>query len=81
MIGCDGRPTLSCCRCDDRSAPFFGAAGESGARKVVFVLPFISMVTEKVKHLQRVVAPYNRGRPRRQRIKVRDEENVGNTAV
>lgn len=33
------------------------------------VLPFISMVTEKTKHLQRIVAPYNRGRPKRQRIK------------
>lgn len=38
-------------------------------RRAVVVLPFISMVTEKTKHLQRIVAPYNRGRPKRQRIK------------
>lgn len=41
------------------------------ARRAIVVLPFISMVNEKVKHLQRVVAPYNRGRPRKDRIKAR----------
>lgn len=35
------------------------------------MLPFVSMVTEKAKHLQSVVAPYNRGRPKKQRIQVR----------
>lgn len=44
---------------------------EQVARRAVFVLPFISMVTEKVKHLQKVVTPYNRGKPKRKRIKAR----------
>ncbi|CAM9652232.1 unnamed protein product, partial [Ectocarpus sp. 4 AP-2014] len=37
-------------------------------RRAIIVLPFVSMVTEKAKHLQSIVAPYNRGRPKKQRI-------------
>ena len=44
-------------------------SADPAMRRAVVVLPFISMVTEKTKHLQRIVAPYNRGRPKRQRIK------------
>lgn len=49
----------------------FGPEGKAVKSRSMVVLPFISMVTEKVKHLQRVVAPYNRGRPKRHRIKAR----------
>ncbi|CAM9101401.1 unnamed protein product [Discosporangium mesarthrocarpum] len=40
-------------------------------RRAILVVPFISMVMEKVAHFQRVVALYNRRRPKRQRIKVK----------
>lgn len=54
-----------------RTRLFLPAQNSPAVRRAIVVLPFISMVTEKVKHLQRVVAPYNRGRPKQQRIKVR----------
>lgn len=74
-------PPCCCCRCvavhvvrpaDSVAALVWRAysVGKERVRKGIVVLPFISMVTEKVKHLQRVVAPYNRGRPKRQKIKV-----------
>lgn len=40
-------------------------------RRAIIVLPFVSMVVEKTKHLQNIVAPYNRGRPRKWKIKAR----------
>ena len=52
---------------------FFCCRSEPSAtiRRAIIVLPFVSMVTEKARHLQSIVAPYNRGRPRKQRIKAR----------
>ncbi|CAM9111170.1 unnamed protein product [Pylaiella littoralis] len=46
-------------------------APNATSRRAIIVLPFVSMVTEKAKHLQSVLSPYNRGRPKKQRIQVR----------
>ena len=40
-------------------------------KKAIFVLPYVSLVQEKEKHLKRVVTIYNRGLPPQDRIKVR----------
>ena len=59
-----------CCPVACARRLFAVRCADTPMRMAVVVLPFISMVTEKTKHLQRIVAPYNRGRPKRQRIKV-----------
>ena len=40
-------------------------------KKVVFVLPFVSLVMEKERYLKRLLTIYNRSQPMKDRIKVR----------
>lgn len=40
-------------------------------KKVVFVLPFVSLVTEKERYLKRLLIIYNRSQPINNRVKVR----------